>query len=140
MVIAGVLLPCVPAVINLGFGYRIMNFSPMMCLLAVQDVGFYGDALVEGVKVAILGTLLALVLLKLTKVCITTVSRCITGFRFYVGLLCMCEKIFCVCVFFIYIFSYLACCAKTHREDEKSGNHIHGTQKDSCISAINTGI
>ena len=107
MVIAGVLLPCVPAVINLGFGYRIMNFSPMMCLLAVQDVGFYADALVEGVKVAILGTLLALVLLKLTKVCITTVSRCITGFRFYVGLLCMCEKIFCVCVFFIYIFSYI---------------------------------
>ena len=82
MVIAGVLLPCVPAVINLGFGYGIMNFSPMVCLLAVQDVGFYADALVEGVKVAILGTLQALVLLKLTKVCITTVSRCITAFGF----------------------------------------------------------
>ena len=54
----------------------------MVCLLAVQDVGFYADALVEGVKVAILGTLQALVLLKLTKVCITTVSRCITAFGF----------------------------------------------------------
>ena len=93
MVIAGVLLPCLPAVINVAFGYGIMNFSPMVCLLAVQDVGFYADALVEGVKVAILGTLQALVLLKLTKVCITTVSRCITSFRFYVGLLCICEKI-----------------------------------------------
>ena len=61
----------------------------MMCFLAVQDVGFYADALVEGIKVAILGTLQALVLLKLTKVCITTVSRCITGFQFYVDLLCM---------------------------------------------------
>ena len=89
MVIAGVLLPCLPAVINVAFGYGIMNFSPVVCFLAVQDVGFYADALVEGVKVAILGTLQALVLLKLTKVCITTASRCITGFRFYVGLLCM---------------------------------------------------
>ena len=148
MVIAGVLLPCVPAVINVQFGYRIMNFSPMVCLLAVQDVGFYADALVEGVKVAILGTLQALVLLKLTKVCITTVSRCITGFQFYVGLLCICEKInffvflFCIMYAFIYTFSHIsiACCTKAHREDQKSGNHILGTQKDFCVSAINTGL
>ena len=91
----------------------------MVCLLAVQDVGFYADALVEGIKVAILGTLQALVLLKLTKVCITTVSRCITGFRFYVGLLCMSVRIYCavivvggggvvVIVFvFIYTFSHI---------------------------------
>ena len=86
----------------------------MVCLLAVQDVGFYADALVEGVKVAILGTLQGLVLLKLTKVCITTVSRCITGFQFYVGLLCICEKInffcvlvlYCVC-FYLHLLTYI---------------------------------
>ena len=123
MVIAGVLLPCVPAVINLGFGYGIMNFSPMMCFLAVQDVGFYADALVEGIKVAILGTLQALVLLKLTKVCITTVSRCITGFQFYVGLLCICEKINFLCSCFVlcvFLFTpshiYLACYTKAHKD------------------------
>ena len=116
MVIAGVLLPFVPAVINLGFGYGIMNFSPMVCHLAVQDVGFYADALVEGVTVAILGTLQALVLLKLTKVCITTVSRCITSFQFYVGLLCMCARIYCavivvgggvVVIVFVFILTYI---------------------------------
>ena len=148
MVIAGVLLPCVPAVINLGFGYGIMSFSPMVCFLAVQDVGFYADALVEGINVDILVTLQALVILKLTKVCITTVSRCITCFRFYVGLLCICEKInffvflFCIVCAFIYTFSHIsiACCTKAHIEDQKSGNHILGTQKDSCVSTINTGI
>ena len=115
MVIAGVLLPCLPAVINVAFGYGIMSFSPMVCFLAVQDVGFYADALVEGVTVAILGTMQALVLLKLTKVCITTVSRCITGFQFYVGLLCICEKInffcvilvlYCVC-FYLHLLTYI---------------------------------
>ena len=70
MIIAGVLLPCVPAVINVAFGYGIMSFSPMRCDVAVQDVGFYADALTEGVEVAILGTLQALVFLKLVKVCI----------------------------------------------------------------------
>ena len=53
MIIAGVLLPCVPAVINVAFGYGIMSFSPMRCDVAVQDVSFYADALTEGVKVAI---------------------------------------------------------------------------------------
>ena len=107
MIIAGVLLPCLPAVINVAFGYGIMNFSPAMCFLAVQDVGFYADALVEGVKVAILGTLQALVLLKLTKVCITTASRCITGFWFYVGLLCMCVRIYFAAVVVCFICSYI---------------------------------
>ena len=79
MVIAGVLLPCVPVGVNVSFGYGIMTFSPMSCGLAVQDVGFYADALTEGVKVAILGTLQAIVFVKLTKVCITTV-RLIAGF------------------------------------------------------------
>ena len=68
MVLASVLLPCVPAVINVSFGYGIMTFSPMSCGLAVQDMGFYADALTEGVKVATLGTLQAIVFLKLTKV------------------------------------------------------------------------
>ena len=114
LVIAGVLLPFVPTVIHIGFGYGIMNFSPMICFLAVQDVGFYTSALVDGVKVAILGTLQGLILLRLTKVCITTVSRCITGLWFYVGLLCTCEKIYCavivvviVVVFVFVLFTYI---------------------------------
>ena len=73
MVIAGVLLPCVPVVINVAFGYGVVTISPMRCGVAVQDVGFYTDGLIEGVKVATLGTLQAIVFLKLTKVCITTV-------------------------------------------------------------------
>ena len=89
MIIAGVLLPCVPAAINVSFGYGIMSFSPMRCGLAVQDVGFYADALPEGVKVAILGTLQAIVFLKLTKVRITTVVELIAGFSLRV-----CEKKF----------------------------------------------
>ena len=80
IVIAGVLLPCVPAVINVSFGYGIMNFSPMRCGLAVQDVGFYTDGLTERVIVAILGTLQAIVFWKLTKVRITTVIGLIAGF------------------------------------------------------------
>ena len=72
MIIAGVLLPCVPAVINVSFGYGVVTFSPMRCGVAVQDVGFYADALIERVKVATLGTLQAIVFLRLTKVCITT--------------------------------------------------------------------
>ena len=53
MIIAGVLLPCS---YQCGIWiYGITNFSPIVCLLAVQNVGFYADALVEGVKVAILG-------------------------------------------------------------------------------------
>ena len=83
MIIAGVLLPCVPAVINVAFGYGIMTFSPMRCDIAVQDVGFYTGTLTEGIKVAILGTLQALVILKLTKVCIATLIRLIAGFQFY---------------------------------------------------------
>ena len=113
LVIAGVLLPFVPTVINLGFGYGIMNFSPMICFLAVQDLGFYTSALI-GVKAAILGTLQVLILLRLTKVCITTVSRCIAGLWFYVGLLCTCEKIYCavivvviVVVFVFVLFTYI---------------------------------
>ena len=71
MIIAGFLLPCVPAVICVAFGYGIMSFSLTVCLVAVQDVSFYADALTEAVKVAILGTLQALVFSKLVKVCIT---------------------------------------------------------------------
>ena len=72
MVIAGVLLPFVPAVINVAFGYGIVTFSPMMCNVAVQDVGFYTEALAEGFEIAILGTLQALICLKLMKVGMTT--------------------------------------------------------------------
>ena len=68
MVIVGVLLPCVPMGVNVGFGYGILSFSPMVCLVAVQDVGFYTDGLFEGFEVAILGTLQALVILVLVKV------------------------------------------------------------------------
>ena len=71
MITAGFLLPCVPAVICVAFGYGIMSFSLTVCLVAVQDVSFYADALTEAVKVAILGTLQALVFSKLVKVCIT---------------------------------------------------------------------
>ena len=68
-----------------------MNFSPMRCGLAVQDVGFYADALTEGVKVAILGTLQAIVFLKLTKVCTTTIIGLMqASFSF----MCVCEKKF----------------------------------------------
>ena len=82
MIIAGVLLPCVPAVINAAFGYGIMNFSPTVCLVAVQDVGFYTNGLTEGIKLGILGTLQALVFMKLMKVGITTVVRHIIAFSF----------------------------------------------------------
>ena len=75
MIIAGVLLPCVPAVINVSIGYGIMIFSPMVCLVAVQDVGFCTDGLTEGIKLGILGTLQALVFMKLMKVGMTTVDR-----------------------------------------------------------------
>ena len=68
MIIAGVLLPCVPAVINVAFGYGIMSFSHMVCLVAVQDVGFYTDVLSEGFEATILGTLLVLVFFSLVKV------------------------------------------------------------------------
>ena len=68
MIIVGVLLPCVPVGVNVGFGYGIFSFSPMVCAVAVQDVGFYTDALFEGFEVAILGTLQALVCLTLVKV------------------------------------------------------------------------
>ena len=80
MIIAGVLLPCVPAVINVAFGYGIVTFSPVRCEVAVQDVGFYTEALAEGFEVAILGTLQALVIMKLMKVGITTAK--------YTGVLC----------------------------------------------------
>ena len=56
----------------------------MRCRVAVQDVGFYADALTEGVELAILGTLQAIVFLRLTKVCITAVIRLIAGFSVYV--------------------------------------------------------
>ena len=68
MIIAGVLLPCLPGVINVAFGYGLMNLSPMICLVAVQDVGFYTDALSEGFEAVILGTLLVLVFFILVKV------------------------------------------------------------------------
>ena len=71
MIIAGVLLPCVPAVINTAFGYGMVTFSPMRCGVAVQDVSFCTDALVEGFEVAILGTLQALICFKLMKVGMT---------------------------------------------------------------------
>ena len=73
-----------PPVINVAFGYGIVTVSPMRCGLAVQDVGFYTDALTEGVELAILGTLQAIVFLKLVKVCITTVIGLIAGFSLYV--------------------------------------------------------
>ena len=69
MIIAGVLLPCVPAGVNLGFGHQVTSFSPMVCLVGVQDVGFYTDALLGALEVAILGTLQALVVWTLVKVC-----------------------------------------------------------------------
>ena len=82
MIIAGVLLPCVPAVINATFGYGIMIFSPMVCLVAVQDVGFCTDGLTGGIDLAVLGTLQALVFMKLMKVGMTTVVRPnIAGFQ-----------------------------------------------------------
>ena len=74
MIIAGVLLPCVPAVINVAFGYGMVTFSPARCEVAVQDVGFYTEALTEGFEVAILGTLQALIILKLMKVGVTTAT------------------------------------------------------------------
>ena len=70
MTIAGILLPCVPAGVNLVFGHEVISFSPMVCLVAVQDVGFYTDALLGAFEVAILGTLQALVFWTLVKVCI----------------------------------------------------------------------
>ena len=72
MTIAGVLLPCVPAGVNLVFGHQVISFSPMVCLVAVQDVGFYTctDALLGAFNVAILGTLQALVFWTLVKVCL----------------------------------------------------------------------
>ena len=75
MIIAGILLPCVLAVVNAAFGYGIVIFSPMVCLVAVQDVGFCTDGLTEGIDLAILGTLQALVFMKLMKVGMTTVVR-----------------------------------------------------------------
>ena len=75
MTIAGVLLPCVPAGVNLVFGHKVISFSPMVCLVAVQDVGFYTDALLGAFEVAILGTLQALVFWTLVKVCIYQYSQ-----------------------------------------------------------------
>ena len=69
MIIAGVLLPCVPAGVNLVFGHQVTSFSPMVCLVGEQDVGFYTDALLGAFEVAILGTLQALVVWMLVKVC-----------------------------------------------------------------------
>ena len=68
MIIVGVLLPCVSAGVNFGFGIGILSFSPMVCVVAVQDVGFYTDGLFQGFEVAILGTLQAFVFLMLLKV------------------------------------------------------------------------
>ena len=90
MIIAGFLLPCVPAVIDVSFGYGIVTFSPMRCGVAVQDVGFYTDGLIEGFKVVTLGTLQAIVFLKLTKVCITRVI--IIDLLQAHSVLCVCEK------------------------------------------------
>ena len=59
-----------PAGVNLVFGHKVISFSPMVCLVAVQDVGFYTDALLGAFEVAILGTLQALVFWTLVKVCI----------------------------------------------------------------------
>ena len=75
MTIAGVLLPCVPAGVNLVFGHKVISFSPMVCLVAVQDVGFYTDALLGAFEAAILGTLQALVFWTLVKVCIYQYSQ-----------------------------------------------------------------
>ena len=75
MTIAGVLLPCVPAGVNLVFGHQVISFSPMVCLVAVQGVGFYTDALLGAFEVAILGTLQALVFWTLVKVCIYQYSQ-----------------------------------------------------------------
>ena len=123
--IVGVLLPCVPAIINAAFGYGIMTFSNMLCIVAVQDVGFYTDGLTEGIEIGILGTLQALVFMKLIKVGITTVVRPnIAGFQFY--FVCMRGfTLFFVCLFicfffclffFFYPYIYLACCKEAHRE------------------------
>ena len=106
MIIAGVLLPCVPAVINVAFGYGIVTFSPMFCGVAVQDVAFYTDGLIEGVKVATLGTLQAIVFLKLTKVCITTVII-IDLLQSYVCMRKNLHTSLCVC---------LACYKEVHEE------------------------
>ena len=107
MVIAGVLLPCVPAVINVSFGYGIVTFSPMRCGVAVQDVGFCTEALAEGVKVATLGTLQAIVFLKLTKVRITTVIIYCSLIQSYVCMRKNLHTSLCVC---------LACCKEVHGE------------------------
>ena len=108
MIIAGVLLPCVPTVINAAFGYGIMTFSPMVCLVAVQDVGFCTDGLTEGIELAILGTLQALIFMKLMKVGITTVVRPnIAGFQLYF----VCLRGFPVCLFcFCFVLFVCFCC------------------------------
>ena len=86
MIIAGVLLPCVPAVINVAFGYGIVTLSPIRCDVTVQDVSFCTDALAEGFEVAILGTLQALICLKLMKVGMTIAIVK----PFCTGLICVC--------------------------------------------------
>ena len=126
MIIAGVLLPCVPAVINVAFGYGIVTFSPMMCNVAVQDVGFYTEALAEGFEIAILGTLQALICLKLMKVGMTTAI-----FKAFV-------LVHFACVFPILhtpSHLYLAFCT-----EDKEGKHdsFLGTEKGSCVSATGT--
>ena len=116
--IVGVLLPCVPAIINAAFGYGIMAFSNTLCMVAVQDVGFYTDGLTVGIEIGILGTLQALVFMQLIKVGITTVVRPnIAGFQLY--FVCMRGfTLFFVCLFicFFYPYIYLACCKEVHRE------------------------
>ena len=105
VIIVGVLLPCVPAIINAAFGYGIMSFSNMLCMVAVQDVGFYTDGLTQGIEIGILGTLQALVFMQLIKVGITTVVRpnIADAFSFT---LCVCEGLLCffVCLFICFFF------------------------------------
>ena len=96
----------------------------MMCGVAVQDVGFYTEALAEGFEIAILGTLQALICLKLMKVGMTTaIFKAFALLHF-------------ACVFPILhtpLHLYLAFCT-----EDKGGKHdsFLGTEKDSCVSAI----
>ena len=71
MVITGILLPCVPALINLAFEYGTINFPTTQCIAASQGVAFYTQSLPEAINGALIGTLLVLVFLNLLKVLIT---------------------------------------------------------------------
>ena len=70
MVITGILLPCVPPIINLAFEYGITNIPTTWCVAATQGVALYTQSLPETISGAVMGTLLVLVFLNILKVLI----------------------------------------------------------------------